>query len=60
MVTAGCNFLPKGTNFYADSVRACVFQQLLCITYALTPSGSKDMIHGVVNPQYQGYRKKSL
>jgi len=34
MASRGCNFLPKGTtwNFSADSVRAYVFQQLLCIT----------------------------
>jgi hypothetical protein len=46
-------------NFFADSVRAHVFQQLLCITYALTPHGSKVMVHGVWSPQYQGFGKKS-
>jgi len=47
-------------TFSADSVRAYVFQQLLCITYALTPYGSKVMIHGVGTPQYQGYGEKIL
>jgi hypothetical protein len=38
-------------TFSADSVRAYVFQQLLCITYALNPYGSKLMIHGFFPPQ---------
>ena len=43
-VTAGAvTFYLRGQtcNFSSDSVRAYVFQQLLCRTYALTPSGSK-------------------
>jgi hypothetical protein len=62
MVTVGAvTFYLRGQTctFSADSVRAYVFQQLLCITYALTPYGSKVMIHGVCDPQYQGYGKKS-
>jgi hypothetical protein len=47
-------------TFSADSVRAYVFQQLLCITYALTPYGSKVMIHGFFSLQYQGYGEKIL
>ena len=47
-------------TFSADSVRAYVFQQLLCITYALTPHGSKVMIHGDISPQYQRYKEKIL
>ncbi len=46
MVTAGTVFFYlKGQtcNFYADSVRVYIFQQLLCRTFALTPSGSKVM-----------------
>jgi hypothetical protein len=41
-------------------VRAYVFQQLLYITYALTPYGSKVMVHGDFNPQYQTSREKIL
>jgi hypothetical protein len=48
------------TFLASDSVRAYVFQQFSCRTYALTPSGSKVMIHGVLNDQYQGYGKKIL
>jgi hypothetical protein len=61
-VTAGAvtfYLMGQTCNFSSDSVRAYVFQQLLCRTYALTPSGSKVMVHGVFNPQYQGYGKKS-
>jgi hypothetical protein len=61
MVTAGAiTFDPRGQtcSFSADTVRAYVFWQLLCITYALTPYGSKVMIHGVGIPQYQGYGEK--
>jgi hypothetical protein len=47
-------------TFSEDSVRAYVFQQLLCITYALTPYGSKVMIHGFFSLQYQGYGEKIL
>jgi hypothetical protein len=47
-------------HFSSDSVRAYVFQQFSCRTYALTPSGSKVMVHGVFDPQYQGYGKKLL
>jgi hypothetical protein len=46
-------------SFSADSAMAYVFQQLLCRTLALAPSGSKVMVHGDFNPQYQGYGKKS-
>jgi hypothetical protein len=44
MVTTGAiTFYQRGQtcNFSSDSVRAYVFQQLLCWTYVLTPSGSK-------------------
>jgi len=61
-LTAGAiTFYLRGQtcNFSSDSVRAYVFQQLLCSAYALTPSGSKVMVHGAFNPQYQGYGKKS-
>ena len=47
-------------NFFADLVRAYVFQQLLYRTNALTPSGSKGRIHGVLSPQYQRYGEKIL
>jgi endonuclease/exonuclease/phosphatase family metal-dependent hydrolase len=47
-------------HFPADSVRAYVFQQLLCRTYALTPSGSKVVVHGDFNPQYQIVLEKIL
>jgi len=51
--------LPTCT-FSTDSVRAYVFWQLLCKTYALTPYGSKVMMHGVGTPGYQGYGEKFL
>jgi hypothetical protein len=63
MVTVGAvTFYLRGQtcSFSADSVRAYVIQQVLCKTYALTPYGSKVMIHGVGSPQYQGYGEKSL
>ncbi len=63
MVTVrAITFLPRvpTCTFSAYSVRAYVFQQLLCKTYALTPYGSKVMIHGVGTPQYQGYGEKIL
>jgi len=47
-------------TFSADSVRAYDLQQLLCKTYALTPYGSKVMIHGVFTSQYQGYGENIL
>jgi hypothetical protein len=46
-------------NFSSGSVRAYVFQQLLCGAYALTPSGSKVLVQGVFNLQFQGNGKKS-
>jgi hypothetical protein len=36
------------------------FQQFSCRTYALTPYGSKVMVHEVFYSQYQGYGKKIL
>jgi len=57
MVTVGAvTFYLRGQtcSLYADSVRAYDCQQLLCRTYALTPYGSKVMIHGDGTPQYQG------
>jgi len=63
MVTVGAvTFYLRGQTctFSADSVRAYVFQQLLCITYALTPHGSKVMIHGDISPHYQRYGEKIL
>jgi hypothetical protein len=30
------------------------------MTYAITPYGSKVMVHGPFNPQYQRYREKIL
>jgi hypothetical protein len=47
-------------TFSSDLVRAYVFQQLICRTHALTPSGSKVMAHGNFNPQYQRYGEKIL
>jgi len=47
-------------NYSSDSVRAYDLQQLLCITYALTPYGSKVVIYGGRTPQYQVYRGKIL
>jgi hypothetical protein len=50
----------QSDNFSSDSVRKYVIQQLLCIiTYALTPSGTKVIVHWDFNPQHQGYGEKS-
>jgi hypothetical protein len=47
-------------NFYALMERGHNFQQLSCRTYALTPYGSKVMVHEVFYSQYQGYEEKIL
>jgi len=47
-------------NFYACVERGHNFQQVTCRTRALTPYGSKVMVHEVFYSQYEGYGTKSL
>jgi hypothetical protein len=63
MVTVGAvTFYPREQtfSFFADQPGHILYNNFLCITYALTPYRSKVMIHGAGSPQYQGYREKSL